>query len=317
MADNELETLERGQETATKPSDNEASDYFDGNEQELPDPEAAEDATDEDEDIDADEQEELAEGEEDEADEPEITFAEIEIDGKKYEVHPDLKDGYMMQADYTRKTQETSDLRKQLDTQKADIDRLAQTTHEEMAIQAHLLGIDQQLQQYQNVNWQQLEAEDPMGAQSHWRQFQTLKDKKQEGANLLQEKQTERQEQLESQTNQRLRSTMEFAQKNIPGWSEDVDAKITRFAESKGFDRDTLKAAYTPEVYQMLHLAWIGEQALNRQKAAKSKQPATAVKPSQKVSSKANPTARKEISEMSMDEYAAFRNKQEAAKAKR
>jgi hypothetical protein len=316
MAGNELEALDNGQATATTPGDHEASDFFDGNEQELPEPEADDEVESLDDEIDADDQEDVAEGEDGEVDEPEAKFAEIEIDGKKYQVPEDLKDGYLMQADYTRKTQETAEIRRQLEARQGEVDQLMETTYQEMNVKAFLMNVDQQLEQYRQTDWKALEAEDPLGADSHFRQYQLLKEQREEAVNALGSMTESRKQQLESMTNQRLAETRDFAEKNIPGWNEEVDTKLTSFAVENGFPRETLSQALTPQVYNMLYKAWVGDQTLKRQTAAKSKT-GTPVKPSQKVSSKGNPTAQKSLEELPMNEFAALRNKQEKAKAAR
>ena len=45
-------------------------------------------------------------------------LAEVEIDGKTYKLPPELKDGFLRQADYTRKTQELAEQRRRMEAER-------------------------------------------------------------------------------------------------------------------------------------------------------------------------------------------------------
>jgi hypothetical protein len=252
------------------------------------------------------------EGEEAEQEpEPEPELVEVEFNGKTYKVAPELKDGFLMQADYTRKTQEVAETKRSLEARAAEVERNFAVSEEVLGARAALMNIDAQLEQYQNVNWQQLENEDPLGAMSHWRQFNQLKEQRGQVTNYLNEAQAKRANEMEQDTANRLRQTREFAEKEIKGWSPELDNKITHFAVNDlGIGIEELKSAYTPTVYRTLYLAYLGQQTLAKQAA--TPKPTTPVKPLTTVSSKASPSARKPIGEMSMEEYAAHRKAQMA-----
>lgn len=250
------------------------------------------------------EEEAGAEGQQPEA--PEMV--EIEIDGKKYQVPAELKDGYLKNGDYTRKTQEVAEMRRSAEAKIEEAAKHFQASQEFIQANAALMNVEQQLQQYQNVNWNQWEQEDPMAANSHWRQFQMLKEQRGEVAQYLEKTQAERNAKAERDIANRLHETREFAQKEIPGWSEEVDKKIVGFAQGVGFSIDQLKAAMTPQVYKILHLAWLGDQSMQKQKAAPAR-PQAPVKPLTTVTPKASPAGRKSVTDMSVDEMAAYLNK--------
>lgn len=250
------------------------------------------------------EEEAGAEGQQPEA--PEMV--EIEIDGKKYQVPAELKDGYLKNGDYTRKTQEVAEMRRSAEAKIEEAAKHFQASQEFIQANAVLLNVEQQLQQYQNVNWDQWEQEDPMAATSHWRQFQTLKEQRGQVAHYLEKTQAERNAKAERDIANRLHETQQFAQKEIPGWTPEVHAKISGFAERVGFSRDQLRAAMTPQIYKVLHLAWLGEQSMQKQKAAPAR-PQAPVKPLTTVTPKASPAGRKSVTDMSVDEMAAYLNK--------
>jgi hypothetical protein len=257
---------------------------------------------------------EEAEGEE--GTEPEPELLEIEFNGKKHKIPAELKDGFLMQADYTKKTQAVAEMTRTVEARQAEADANFSVSEEVLQARAALMLHDNQLEQFQNMNWQQLENEDPVGAMSAWRQFQQLKEARSNIAGYLTEQQTQRSAQAEQATANRLRETREFAEKEIKGWSPELDNKITEFAvNGLGVGIDVLKGALNPTLYKTFYLAYLGQQTLAKQ-AAPPKTPTSNVKPLAKVDSKANPSARKSTETMSMEEYAAHRH-QQLAKAQR
>lgn len=251
--------------------------------------------------------EDEAEGEETEEESGEPETAEVELNGEKYKVPAALKDAFLMQADYTRKTQEVAETRKIAEAKLAEAESVFNVSNEVLEARAALLNVSNGLNQFQNVDWAKLEAEDPIGAMSAWRQYQQLEKARGEITGFLNEEQSKRAATAEQETANRLRETAEFARTKIPGWSPEVDAKVTAFAEAElGFTRDTLKSAYSPSVYKALHLAWLGHQSLQKQNA-QPKAPAAPTKPLGKVTPRANPVAGLD-DRLSMDEWIKQRN---------
>lgn len=251
-----------------------------------------------------------SEGEEEgEGGEPELEMTEIEADGKKYRIPAELKDKFLMQADYTRKTQETAALKKTYEAKMEEASRHYQTAQEVIEAKAYMLNVDNQLKQYENVNWQQAHNEDPMGVQQAYMHFQQLKEQRGQVAQYLQNAEAERTAKAEQEVANRLQETRQFAEKNIPGWTPEVDAKVVDFATKElGFDIEQIRAAVNPSIYKTLHYAWLGAQTLQKQSAA-PKPTVQQVKPLTKVSAKSNPSTRVTPAQMSVEQMAAYLNK--------
>lgn len=250
------------------------------------------------------------EGEEqEEGAEPGQEFVEIERNGKRFSVPKELEAELMMNADYTRKTQETAALRKTLQEREQQIAERSQATDDELQARAALMGLDSQLQQYGQLDWSKFQQEDPLGAQAEWMKFQQMKDARGQVVGMLETAQKQRSEQMEQAIVTRLQETADYAQKNIKGWSTALDEKITDFATKElGFEHQQLRRALNPQLYRMMHLAYLGQQTITRLDAKPA--PAPQAKPLTTIASKAAPAARKSFSEMSMEEYAAHRNRQ-------
>lgn len=255
-----------------------------------------------------------AEGTEDGAEpaepqEPETV--EIEFDGEKFNVPAKLKAGFMMNADYTRKTQEVAEMRKEAETVREEAAKVYQSSREFIEANAVMMNVESQLKQYEGVDWNRLEQEDPVGAMSHWRQFQQLQGQRQQVAQYLQNAESERSAKAEQEIATRLHQTAEFAQREIPGWNQQVDQEVTKFATDFGFTAEQLRAAMTPQIYKVLHRAMLGEKLLQQQKSAPKPAPKQA-QPLKTVTAKASPAVTKDPADMSMDEYVAFRKTQGA-----
>lgn len=234
-------------------------------------------------------------------------FEEFDWEGKKIKGPKGLKDGLLRQADYTRKTQAVAEKERALEARAAQIEQASKVGDEEMNARAALISIDSDLKSYENVDWDAWEAQDLFAAQAGFRKFQQLQAARGQVTNYLGERQKARTETTQQETAKRLQETRQFAETKIKGWTPEVDAKITEFATKElGFDWNTLKSAYTPAVYKALHLAWLGHQAINT-KAAPSTAKPPVTEPLKVVAAKANPPAKKSLSELSMDEYAAAR----------
>jgi len=244
---------------------------------------------------------EEGEGEGDE--QPELELADVEYEGKAYKLPPELKDALLRTADYTRKTQEVAEQRKTVEAKMAEAQAAYQTSQEVIEARAIVHNIDSQLKQYENVNWQALENEDPMAAMSHWRQFQQLQQQRGQVAQYLDKTQADLSEKAKQATADRLRETRAFAEKELKGWSPDLDNKITEFAtKDLGFSVDSLREQYTPQVYRTLYLAHIGHLALQKQTAA-PKAAAPAAQPLNKVTARANPPPTGLDDRLSQDEW--------------
>jgi len=249
-----------------------------------------------------------AEGQEGEGEPQEPELVEVDYDGKKHKIPAELKDALLRQQDYTRKTQEVAEERKAVEAKRAEADRIFQTSQEVIEAKAHIHHLDSQLKQYEGVNWQQLEQEDPMAAMSHWRNYQTLKEERGQVAGYLTHTTNELSEKAKQETANRLRETRAFAEKSIPGWTEDMDKKITEFALGKGFTREALQNAYSPQTYEILFLAHLGHQAM-MQKTAQPKPTTTIVpKPLETVAAKAT-AGRVPPEKMPMEDFAKWINK--------
>jgi hypothetical protein len=84
--------------------------------------------------------------------------------GKKYRVPKPVKDGWLRQADYTRKTQEVAEHRKALEAERQAFGQTAASVQQHIEAVADLRVVDRTLKEYENVDWERAWRENPVEA---------------------------------------------------------------------------------------------------------------------------------------------------------
>ena len=242
--------------------------------------------------------------------EPEEELEEFDWNGKKIQGPKGLKDSVLMHADYTRKTQEAAAFRRELEEREQRITQQTKAHEEELQIRVALTGIDQQMSQYQQMtaaDWQRLQAEDPMGYDNARINLMQLRDAQRQLSGELSQRENHRTQEAQQGLAKRIEETRAYAEKEIKGWSPEVDQKLTQFVKDIGIPDAQVKSLMSPKFYEVLHLAWIGKQTLS--KPAVIPKPAAVTEPLRVVASKASPPARTNLGEMSMEDYVAARKR--------
>lgn len=223
---------EQEQETAPQENEEEATDE-------------AEESTPEEEQ--ADEAEEEAESE----------LVEIEVDGESYKVPEALKDKIMLQADYTRKTQEVAEQRKAVEQAQAQLQIQAQLQQESLQEYARLSALGETLQQYNNIDWNALYDSDPV-------EFVRLKEARRDLIDQYQglnsQISAKKQEQLQQQQQITLKAVEEgrkVLEREIPNWNTELAKTLNTFAIEKfGFTPNEVNSVTDPRVVKLLHAAY-------------------------------------------------------------
>jgi len=202
---------------------------------------------------------------------------EIELDGKKYTVPADLKDSFLMQSDYTRKTQEIAAERKALSEAK---ERVQQASEAEVTARAKVYAYEAAIQEYQGVDWDALEMQDPVSAQRHFRKFmqlnQELEGAKGEYQSAVQQRTLETQQEAATRIEQGLAEL----QRDIPGWGPEKAEQLMSFGEKQfGFSRDYMESITDPKLVKLMNYAFVAQSTAKKPVAnTESIKPASKVK---------------------------------------
>lgn len=236
---------------------------------------------------------------------------EFEHDGQKYRIPKAVKPLLMMQADYTRKTQALAEERRAWEQQRAQQTEATQAHLKDMA---RLVALDEQLEQFRKLNWDQIWNQDPSQHTRLVQQFNLLKDTRDRVAGELQQKEQKRQEEEQRARATRLSESQALIAREVPGWSPELAAKLTEYAVGKGLTMPLLERIVLdmPQAVKILHTAYVGEQLIAKQKAA-ARPPAQKPEPVPTVSSSRAPAA-KDPERMSTEEWMRWRNKQVASR---
>jgi hypothetical protein len=263
--------------------------------------------------VDLNEPEEDGEPAEGDTAEPAEEEEEFDWNGKRIRGPKGLKDGVLMHGDYTKKTQEVAATRKELEAEKARVAQQAKASEDYIEMKADHRAKARELEQYQNVDWNAWSLQDPIACQQGYIAFQNLQREAGELSQKISEADRTRSAETQQEIAKRLNETHEFAKANIKGWNDERARKVIDFAKEQGFSNEELQANLSPTTLKILHLAELGHQVLSKPAAPKPNPAATA--PLQVVSGKSTPTKRDLYDpKLPMEEYAAIRTRQEAAK---
>jgi hypothetical protein len=195
--------------------------------------------------------------------------------GKTYRVPPQVKDGLMMKADYTRKTMELADSRKAIEAREAQAARLSESQAAFTQEIAQLGALQARLQPFEQVaDWptylRQAAMQGPeMGAraQADYAEFQALQRQHDQFAYQLSQRVQQRAADAQREDAKLIETGRAELAKAIKGYSPATLDKLTAFAEPFGYSSEEIRQAEAdPRAIRVLHLAMTGHEALQQQK---------------------------------------------------
>lgn len=191
---------------------------------------------------------------------PDIPFVDVEevLPGgekevKKYSLN-ELKAQRMMQADYTRKTQEIAAQRREMQEQANKAIETERNTYMQTLATLQKAVIQSAAPELQNVNWNALAVENPA-------EYVRLSNRAREVQQAVQAIQQEQQQltsrqQAEQQArmSQAVAKSREALQQAIPDWSDTkYQSVMKRAVESYGYTPQEIGAIYDHRLIQALH----------------------------------------------------------------
>jgi len=246
-----------------------------------------------------------------EDEEPEPAVVDVKYDGKDYSVPPELKDALLRQSDYTRKMQDMSGKRKELEAAAQTLQRDTELHQAHINEVATIKAIEQQLQAYESVDWETAYTDDPVEAMKLDRQQRGLQDNKQQALARLQENQHQAFEQQRGEHAKLLEKGQTALEADIPGWDAEMAEKTRKYALKAGLTETEASRVINPVHVKLIHKARLYDELVSKQ-AAKPKpapaQPAAKVKGARQGGSK-------DPEKMTADEWVRWRNKQVAKRS--
>jgi len=162
--------------------------------------------------------------------------------------------------DYTQKTQQVAEQRKELEAYAEQIKMQEQAFQEQTQLNnvliedvAKITSLDQQLNQYANVNWQELSDSDFVEAQKH---FFTYNQLQQQRSQLVSQFEAKKQQVVHQQTqlmSEKIAKGKEVLAKEIPGWSQETTQQLVSVGKEYGFSDAELNSIVDPRHVKVLH----------------------------------------------------------------
>jgi hypothetical protein len=205
-----------------------------------------------------------AEGDGEEGEEqPEDDLDEVDLDGKKYKVPKDIKAAVMRHADYTKKTMEVAETRRELEARAAT---LAQEDDAIFNAKAKLVGLNERVQEYEGVDWGYLAEQDRINGtaerETHWAIYQKLQAERSDLGQRLNYTLSQRQAQAERYHATRLEENRQALATAIPGYSPEVLGKLQAYASKEfGIDPREVGDDLNPAAMKVLHRLYTLETA--------------------------------------------------------
>lgn len=275
--------------------------------------------------VDTNDTEAADEGEESESVEDDTD--EIDLEGKKYRIPKAVKPAIMMHGDYTKKTQELAEQRKQFEASRT----AAQAVDDEhIQAKAKVVALDDRLKEYDDalgkwavVDWDTLTATNPELAQKEWIRFSQLKNSR---ADLAQARdnatktvdETAQKRTLEQQNirSKLIEEATAQLPKLIPGWApgNEVDLKIAKYGTAEGYSPKELVEAtiQNPRYVATLNKARQWDEYQASQKVAKRAAVQEEARPVAEVGSKS--PAAKNPDRMTTEEWMKYETARMAKK---
>lgn len=240
---------------------------------------------------------------------------EIEVDGKKFVMPKSaaekLKAERLMHADYTRKTQEVAATRQQVEAEREQVKQAAAQQQQFIKEVAKVHALDDQLEQFKQVDWDALSDQDPVAAQKLSFQYQKLQQARNEAAEAVTQKQNEHALAEERAFATQAQEAEAYVQREIPGWTPERANAVNQFALSQGLKLDQPMAKLIiqqPALIKLLDKAEKFDQ-LEKKQATKPKTPAPPPAPPTRVGA-ARASAKVDPAKIPTADWMEQRNKQ-------
>jgi hypothetical protein len=172
-------------------------------------------------------------------------FAEVEFEGKAYQVPPEIKDALLRQSDYTKKTTEVSERQRAIELKEQQY----KTVEAERKFRE---SVSDDVSQMQEIDFQikQWKSVDVTGFTSEqmWQLSRTidgLKEKRTELSNAVNGKWQGWQQQQQQLLSEARQKANDFAAKSIKEWGPETQKSLTDYGVNEGYTNEELAALST------------------------------------------------------------------------
>jgi hypothetical protein len=211
---------------------------------------------------------------------------EDELEGVKLRGPKDvlerIKAERLMQADYTRKTQEVAEQRRTIEQERERFQEAARLHQEHIREVGALVSIQERLAQFQNVNWAQLNADNPQQAQALHIEFTQLQSRGAQLANSLAQRNQARQLEAQQEQAKRANDAEQIVMREVKDWGPEKLSKFVDAGVKAGMEADGVRQLLVqfPQAARFLNKALQYDQLLAsrmQKKPAEPQKPVTRI----------------------------------------
>ena len=236
---------------------------------------------------------------------------EEDIDGLKVRGKKDalekLKAERLMQADYTRKTQEVAELRKAAEAERQAVELEKQVHFQNMNEVAQIKAIEMRLAQFAQLNWDQLTDSDPVQAMRLDREARQLQAAKAQLEGSVSQRHAQFVQLQQQEAARQVEEGRRVLQRDIPGWGEELRTELVKYALANGYTQRELDAMKSPAMVRSLFREYQTDKA---KKQATTRPKVTQEKPVTRVQSANKTKAVTDPDKLSPDQWLKWRNSQ-------
>lgn len=213
---------------------------------------------------------------------PAEEFEDIEREGKKARIPKWLKPELLMQADYTRKTQEVAEQRKQAEAAAAAVQAERQAWQQYQQDAGEYYALNAQIKDYaklQQADWDRAYQENPAAAANAWQRYQMLQQQQNQIGTRLAQKDLETRTAAERDFATRFEQANTQMAKMVPSWNVDAP-KVGQYLIDQGFKQDQVRfVAGNLAATQLAHKAYLYDQIQAKHRTAAAPTPAPVATP--------------------------------------
>lgn len=249
---------------------------------------------------------ELDDEQSDDGDDLEEDLDGLKVRGKKEQIEK-LKAERLMQADYTRKTQEVAEARKQAEAERQSFETERQVHMQNLQEVATMRAIEMQLQNFGQVNWAQLYDQDPAQAAKLDHQMRHLQSQREQLRASVAQRHEQFTQVQQQEAARQLAEGQKVLQRDIPGWGPELASKLRDFALANGYTEREVAAIRSPAMVRSVYREY---QVAEAKKQATKRTPQVQAAPVTRVNSASKSRGVVDPDKLSPEQWVKWRNSQ-------
>ena len=195
-------------------------------------------------------------------------------DGKDVVEKPtvkELREGYMRQRDYQRKTAEVARQREEVGTQVRQAVESERKQYQESLVQMQALLLETAAPELRNVDWNDLATNDPLTYVQRRNRADQIAQAQSAIQARLKEVTDKQIAEAEAAKKQAALKAVETLEKDIPGWNDNLYQELIASSKQFGFKPEEVANWIDPRAIKLLHTALKAQKAAPQKPSAEKK----------------------------------------------